>query len=409
VRASPEETPQQTKITNITDTEFVVSWTTAKAVAGFIQYGEKNSSLLVVSDDRDQEKGSIGNYFIHFVTVKNLKPRTTYIFKIGSGKAIYDQQGQAYQASTGPQLANPPAADVAYGQVVTGGGDSAEGAIVYVHVTGMTPQAALVKASGSWVIPLATSRTTDLTSFAPYDPKTASLEIFVEGGPSGSSQVTTTTGSDKPVANITLGGSKNPVAVSTPLPEKSAPATSSSKFSTVLLTSPTEASGSALTILTPKFGENINSTKPEILGKGPAKTHIVIEIHSTQVISGTVTTDSSGNWSYSVPSNLSPGVHTITITTLVNGVVNKLTRSFVVEAAGVSNSPALSASPSATLTPTLVPTLKPTLIPTLMPTSIPISASQSALPASGNLTPTLLLALLGFGLICAGLLAYGAI
>ena len=404
VRASPEETPQQTKITNTTDSEFVVSWTTAKAVSGFIQYGQKHSTPLVVSDDRDQEKGSIGNYFTHFVTVKSLKPSTGYEFKIGSGRAIYDQQGQAYQVRTGPQLANPPAADVAYGQVSTTSGDAADGAIVYVLVTGMTPQAALVKATGSWVIPLATGRTTDLTSFVPYDPQTTNLEIFVEGGPLGSSQVTTTTSNDKPVANIVLGSNQDLTAAITPAPEN--PASASSKFSSLLVSAATEASGAAnLSILTPKFGEKVNSTEPEIIGRGPANTNIEIEIHSTEAISGTVTTDSNGNWSYSVPSSLTPGEHTVTITTLVNGVAKKITRSFVVQAAGESNNPALSATASATLAPTRLPTPTPTVTVTVTVTPTP----QPALPAAGNLTPTLLLAILGFGLICAGALAYGSI
>lgn len=414
VGASPEETPQKTQITNITDSEFVVSWVTEKAVAGFVQYGEKDPTL-VVSDDRDQDNGNVGSYFTHFVTVKGLTPSTGYVFKIGSGKNLYDQQGKLYAITTGPQLNNPPAADVAYGQVDNSSGEPAEGAIVYLHLAGVIPQAALVKSSGSWVIPLATSRTTDLTSFAPYDPATAKLEIFVEGGPLGTTQSQITTADDKPVANlILLSQTDNAVSTLDITPSPTIDPNLPSKF-TGEAVAPASPSANPLIILTPHLDEQVNSTTPEIIGKAPAKAQIQIEIHSDQVITGTTTADATGNWSYTVPSNLSPGEHTITITTIVNGVSKQITRSFVVEAAGESNAPAITASASATLAPTLRPTLPVTVTVTITPTSTPeptvaprvaYPSTASGVPETGSLTPTLLLAILGLGLVGAGFIGY---
>src|SRR3989344_5880560 len=153
VGASAEETPQEVKIVNTTDISFVVSWITDISTSGFIQYNEagKNPNLTV-SDDRDLEKGSIGNYFTHFVTVRGLKPATKYNFKIGSGSKLYE-------AGTGVTLLNPPPANVAYGQILTSAGDPAEGAIVYLNMVGIDPQATLVKSSGTWAIPISTART----------------------------------------------------------------------------------------------------------------------------------------------------------------------------------------------------------------------------------------------------------
>ena len=130
VGASPEETPTEVKVTNTADTSFVVSWTTAKSTSGYIQYGEGEKPELVVSDDRDQEKGEIGIYFTHLVTIRGLKAATNYGFRIGSGKGLYDQGGQLYKVTTGITLRNPPRADVAYGQIVTSSGDPVDGALV---------------------------------------------------------------------------------------------------------------------------------------------------------------------------------------------------------------------------------------------------------------------------------------
>lgn len=412
VGASPEETPRQTKITNISDSQFVVSWVTDKAVSGFVQYGEANPEL-VVSDDRDQEKGNVGNYFTHLVTVKNLKASTVYKFRIGSGRSLYDSDGKLYEITTGPALSTPPPADVSYGRVLTASGDPAEGSIVYLDMPGIVPQAALVKSSGSWVIPLSTSRTSDLTSFAPYDTQADKIDIFVQAGPAGTAQTIVTTGSDSPVADITLGTvtdlSTVPAEVVTPQPE---PTTTRSKFSAIDLAPATEATAAGtLSILTPKFGEEVNTNQPEIEGKGPANAEIQIEIHSTTAITDTVIADKNGNWSYSVPEGLEPGEHTITISTLVNGVVKKVTRSFVVQAAGESNAPAFSATASGTLAPTKAPTLAPT--PTIKPTATPTVAprisypsTESGVPATGNLTPTLVLAILGIGLIATGIFSF---
>ena len=165
VGASPEETPKEVKITNISDTSFVVSWVTDKSTSGYVQY----NGGLVVSDDRDQERGEIGNYFTHLVTIKALKAETGYSFKIGSGKSLYDNSGKLYQITTATAVSQVPVADVAYGQVVTASGDPVEGAIVYLSLPGAVSQAALTKSSGSWVIPMAVARSADLTGYAAYD------------------------------------------------------------------------------------------------------------------------------------------------------------------------------------------------------------------------------------------------
>ncbi len=415
IKAAPEEIPRSVKITNISDNEFAVSWITDSAASGYVQYGENNPDL-VISDDRDQEKGNIGSYSTHFVTVKNLKPSTNYNFKIGSGKNQFDDQGQPYQAKTGPQLGNPPAADIAYGRVITAIGDPAEGALVYVHLTGTVPQATLVKSSGSWVIPLSTARTSDLTSFAPYDRENDKLEVFVENGVQGSASTIVNTANDSPMADITLsvaGSEKDldPVLQISPVAEATNSALS--RFPASALSPSVESSSAAsVKVLSPKINEEINSIHPQILGKAPANSTVQIEIHSDQVISGSVVTDPQGNWTYSVPANLTPGEHTITVSTVINGVVQKVTRSFVVQAAGESNSPAFSATPSATLAPTIpvTPTIRTTVSPTLKPTitktptATPSPVVESEYPQSGNLTPTLITAILGGALVLFGVI-----
>ncbi len=367
VGASPEETPREVKITNISDAGFVVSWVTDKSTSGYIQYNGE----LVVSDDRDQEKGEIGNYFTHLVTVRGLKPATKYSFRIGS-------KGDLYQVTTAVAAGQAPAADVAYGQVVTASGDPVDGAIVYLSLPGVVTQANLTKASGSWVIPISIARSADLTSFAAYDREGGRVEIVVQAGMLGTATINTTAGATKPVAEIVLGKTRNePV----PAPE--------SKFSLI---------GEELIILTPRSGERVNSPRPEIMGQGPANTQITITINSPATITSTMQTDANGGFSYSVPQNLPPGEHTVTISTVVDGAVKKIQRKFTVLAAGESQIPAKTATPSAKL-------IKPSPSPTPAP-RVAYPSTESGIPQSGNLTPTLILLILGAGLIAAGYTSY---
>ncbi len=378
VGARVEETPKEVKITNISDASFVVSWVTDKSTSGYIQYNGE----LVVSDDRDQERGEIGNYFTHLVTVRGLKPATKYSFKIGSKENLYE-------VTTAVTAGRPPAADVAYGQVVTASGDPVEGAIVYLSLPGAVPQAVLTKPSGSWVIPVSIARSADLTGYAAYDREKEKIEITVQAGALGTSIVNTTTGTTKPVANITLGENiSGEMPVPTPI--------AGSKFSQETLATDT---GETLVILTPKSGEKVNSQKPEIMGKAPAGSKVTIKVESSQLFTETLTANENGDWTYGVPENLDPGVHTITVTSIIDGVTKTIKKSFTVEAAGVSNAPARVATPSATLKPTPKPT------PTIAP-RVAYPSTESGTPKSGNLTPTLILLILGAGLVAAGAFSY---
>ncbi len=374
VRASGDEIPIDIRTTNITDNSLTVSWTTAKATSGFVKYND-----LVVSDDRDQERGNVGNYFTHIISLRGLKSSTGYKIKIGSGKSQSNEQ----IVTTGPTLRNPPPADVIYGQVNTLGGDPADGALVYAQIPGMVSQVALVKASGSWVIPLSLSRTSDLTSYAPYDRESTQITLFIQAGPLGTSTKLLSLADARPVNPIILGQSTNPqisnVQSSSPTPET----TPISKFS-----------GSALnaSVTTKESKIKLNSIKPVVTGVAPPNAVLKIEVNSSHQIQATVKTDKSGKFTYKIPEGLEPGEHTITISTVVDGVIQKVTKSFIVEAAaGTTTIPNFTATPSAKLKPS------PTPIPRV---AYPAETDQ---PESGNFEFSLFLLTLGAILISAGL------
>lgn len=380
-QASAEETPSDVRITNITDTAFTVSWVTARDTSGFVQYGPAGTEPdLVVSDERDLRNGSVGNYFTHYVNVQGLTAATEYEFKLGSGRGTFGQNGDTtYKIKTGPAIANAPAADVAYGQVNTASGEPADGALLYVELTGAAKLSALVKTSGSWVIPLSTARTADLSSYLEYDHETTVLELTALDGQGGTSVVTAVTRDDSPLTTIVLGTNASLANIT---PTESPAATPSgqpaddggSKFS--------GEAGETVVLLAPKFGEE-SVARPEIVGKAPANTQITIEVNSETQITTTVTSDADGNFSFVVPADLEPGEHTVTITAIVDGVVKKITRSFVVLAAEPNGELELTASPSASPTTAAA---SPTPTRTSSPT--PTSAVTTTITPAATIRPT---------------------
>lgn len=288
--AAADETPQQVRITNISDTMFVVSWTTVGTTTGFVRVREQTLGAFerVFSDDRDQQKGTINNYFTHLITVMGLRPKTAYEVRLGSGRTSFEQQ----VVTTGSIISSLPVADVAYGQVVSTSGDPAEGAIVYAQLPNAITQAAMVRASGSWVVPLATTRRTDLAGYVNYDKKTAPLKIEVVGGKLGQTTVNTLTGHDSPVAVITL--------------------------TTTQLIDATN-----VTIDKPAEGENFAGTTIE--GLAPKGSNVKISLDSQDAT--VVTADQTGKFNLDI-AGLAFGKHNVTVVVTSGGRAYVVMRSF---------------------------------------------------------------------------------
>lgn len=394
LRAGPEITPKQVKITNISENGFTVSWVTDGQTSGFVKYGTETNLITTTQDDRDQLSGKTGSFLTHYITLNNLKPATNYYFKISSGGKLFDNNGQPYQTTTASSIQTPlPPSDVAYGMVVDQNGAPIEGTIVYLSLANTTPLSTLTKSSGSWVIPLNLARSIDLTSYASYDRQASIEEIFVQAGVTGTSTAVTVAKNDSPVPTITLGRSfdfrtvrqtTEELATASPTPTPA-----ESKFGLEETAIPP---ASKLTIINPDEAEQINTQKPEILGTGPAGENLTITIQSPANLSGTAKIDSFGNWKWTPPSNLSPGKHILTVS-LADGT--KISHSFTVLAAGSSQLPALIATPSATATPSPTPTATSA-------GRVSQPSTEGGIPTPGYLTPTFLVFIVGLGSVLTG-------
>lgn len=419
-RAEPEITPFDVRVTNVSERSFTVSWKTEASTIGLVKYGTNSTKLdLSALDSRETSGGEAErSYLAHYVTVSGLMPSNGYYFVIVSGtaSAIYDDNGDPYQVSTTSSIEQTTSADTASGSIFFSDQSPAEDAIVYLSVSGGAPLSAVSSESGAWVVPISSSRTSDLENYLDYDSDSAVITIEVFGSDGSTSIAVTTTANDSPVEDIVLGETYDFTEEQL---EDTLPAESQFGIDSFEESSP--SAEESVTVENPKDGEAINTQTPEFIGEGPPGTTLEIILESEHAVTDSVTVENDGSWSWSPSSAVEPGEHTLTLSWLdENGITQIITRNFVVFAQGESDLPAFEATPSATGTPTppdsqqATPTPSPlptvTPIPTSIPTASPTAeptpeATDPAIPVPGTGSLSLWLLMTGFGLSALGIIS----
>ncbi len=340
-RAEESQAPSSpAQVGNITESGFTVYWITDQENTGTVFWG-KTSKLGdgVAIDDRNMttpdEKDST-----HFVKVTGVLPQQKYYFQVGSGSNSFGdptKNGAPYEITTGVKLTTPPAGEPVYGKVLDSSGSPAAGVIAVWETEGATRIGALSKSDGTYVLPVANARTTDLSGFSTLNSGGAET-ISLNGGPAGKSTITCKAGLDQPLPTVKLGQDSDCSKGSAPAP------TAPSGFKA------TTATPAATLTTNVSEGETVSTPLPTISGTAGPNQTVKIEIHSTDVFSATVKADPAGNWSWTPPSNLSVGQHTVTITVVAaDGTTQTITRTFYVSSTE-SILPVTSGTPSANLT-----------------------------------------------------------
>ncbi len=423
--AEPTSSPKDVRISNTSDNSFTVTWITEEETSGFVKWGENQNPGNVTVD----QVGETG--FIHSSTVEGLAPETTYYFGINSEGYDFDNNGILWQTKTAPSPETLPTASLITGSIVTATGSPAEGLLVYAQLAGANLLSSVTSNTGSWVITLSNALSQDLSSRATFDASSTIIEIAVQGGPAGVATAKIYPQDANPAPPIILGQVHDFRNLTSPtseeLPESSVilPGnlipTPTSGFNLEEEEGKTPSEIDKVTIESIDEGEIITSINPEFFGEGPPGTTITIKVESTPV-NDQLTVSSFGAWNWSPPTTLSEGVHKITITWKdKNGIVQSITKNFVVQAAegpafestpsGSTATPTPTATPSPTSTPTPTPTtaVSPTQTPTPTATSTPTPILTPTpqltptptpdLPESGSLTPTIAGAIMGLGFL----------
>lgn len=157
---SPE--PQKITLVNLSGNSASVYWQTDKAATGFVEAGPNSSLGLTFNDDRDQ--GAPKPHKLHFVTLTNLLPNTTYYYKIASGANLYPNQPSSFKTS---EITSSSTNSPLIGQVVDENLQPVDEALINLNINGDLNLATSTKISGNFVLPL-----TSLTEFTVNTPAT---------------------------------------------------------------------------------------------------------------------------------------------------------------------------------------------------------------------------------------------
>lgn len=172
-RAAPDLTPQNITLSNITENSVVISWQTSSASPAFITFGQNNPAENSVLDDRDSGTAAgLKPRLTHYVTLKDLLPKTTYQYRIVSGKITSDVEKF--------QTAQPLISQTGFAPIIGSVLDNdnpLEDGIAYLSLPEATLQSALVKTGGNFLIPLFQIRRSDLSDYQLTEGITAKLTI----------------------------------------------------------------------------------------------------------------------------------------------------------------------------------------------------------------------------------------
>ncbi|MGA2910408.1 MAG: Ig-like domain-containing protein [Candidatus Microgenomates bacterium] len=404
IGANPTSTPKDVRVSNLSDISATVSWTTGGQTSDFLNWGTTQNVGSIENESQTNEK-----FFNHSITLSGLKASTTYFYKINSEGTTFDNNGVPWQFTTGSTLAANQNSMPISGSVITASSQPSARAIVYVTVNGYL-LSTLTSDSGSFVIQLAQVRTSDLTSYAVVDPATTLLEISVEAEDGETSSAQIFPQSANPIPTLILGQTQDYRSLQpqqsgqNPSANLNLPATATQESKINIGTTSATPAPTSVILESLTEGETVTSNQPQFFGKGPGGETITVTVHSQDVVSGTVKIPTNGSWSWSPPSTLSAGSHSITISWIdTSGITRTLTRDFIVQA---GEAPAFVASPSGTpiSTSTISPSPVPTLVPvsTATPTAIPTEISSPTaepVPVTGDLTPTFLLSIMGLAIL----------
>lgn len=462
-RATPQTTPKNIRISNVTDRTFTISFYTDESTAAFVKYGSEAKSLdKQASDDRDQLSGVVKDYRLHHITVRSLDAGKDYFYVLGTGSSTFDNDGQPYNITTAvKQNQSPPNNQTVYGNVLDANGSPAEGAIVYLYGDGIGTLSSLVKSSGSWGIALANAFNLDKSAYATLSDE-SQIEIKVQGiEPSLISSVKASIAAAQPIANLVLGQNE-------PAPELSSgvdvsdkeelladagTATGSASDSSLMAESTlsgnltvkeSSLSGGLENLLAadsasetssiepevldlneldeaqPASAATITTTQPQIKATLPANTIVRVVIHSDTQIDETMQTDADGNILLDVASlgkNLEPGEHTASYTYIdpITGKEVTKTYSFTVDPTATSRQIAAALTPTPTTSvpygsgnpyvPTVTATPTASITPLVSTNSTTVS-TESGQYNSGSVGTTIALLVSGLFFVAAGLWSY---
>ena len=370
-RAGPDTIPHNIEITNITDESFTISFITTNPTQGTLSVSSSGNTASLILDDRDKASGNAGTYSSHLITVNRLKPKTQYSFTIFVNGREHLNDGNAFSVQTGTKLTSqPPDQKPLFGKILRPDGAVASDTLVLLQITDAKSLSVITNTDGEYLIPTNSLRNTSDEYFLLLPSTEIKLTAYWQ---SLTSELKTTYQNSSSLPTITLSNeyeflSKYTLTQAVPENTLSLPDRTTSLISE-----------SAITIDVPSQNEAFVDKKPQMKGKAPADSELLLILDSTNI---PLLANKNGTWTFRPTNNLAQGIHKITIKgTDDQGKEVRVARDFeifpegsqLLESATPSATPRFSPTPTKKPTPTT--TIKPSTTPTIVPSPTPVTTA----------------------------------
>lgn len=414
-QATPEETPLNVTVTNITNNSFTVVFTTVANARTAVAMTDAAGNPQLFYDVRDSDNAKGGAFYGHSITVDKLEAQTTYKFTILSNAKVYKNNEHDYAITTFPKIdQEAPVQLPLKGTVNMPDATPAGDTVVVAIIDGASPVATLTNSKGEYSIPLDALRTkTGDAYYSVMNQTKVTLNYYRR---TDTSRVVISYLKELTMLpNITLGQNYNFAG------GKEEVQSEPEEASSFVLPTAAAVKIGQIQITIPKPNESFTDTQPEFRGTALPNSPILVIIKNAQ-IKEKISADARGAWSFRPTQVLPAGAQTLTIQTPdKQGFTRQLSVPFTVFASGSqvadtatpSATLAPSASPTITETPlptisaqiTTVPTQEPTLIPTEVLVASPTPATQlppKALPPTGDISIPIIVSAFSMLFIVAG-------
>jgi len=207
----PYSPPKNILLSNITDHQSTISYTTSIPTKGIIIISSNSKFPIlpifaknILKDDGEKSTKKVGYYTTHHITIGSLQPQTKYQFRVYQGqKKVYE--GEFTTTSALSTLRNP---NPVYGRILkTDKKTPVVGAIVYLTLQKESSESSLLStltnSKGGWSMDLGNLRSKDLKNYFKVDKKIKE-EVIVTTSDKAGFKAQTNYGQDKPWSDIIL-------------------------------------------------------------------------------------------------------------------------------------------------------------------------------------------------------------
>ena len=168
--------PKNIEVVNLKDKEATIIWQTDQAIFSEIIYGTSGNLSQSQKDQRDNPKSL---QLLHFVTLKNLTPDTTYFYKIKSDEGfLYPDKPLEFK--TPKTLENSSSSDsYIQGTILDENLTPAQEVLITLEIPGAQKLTTFTSISGNFIIPLKDLRLENLNDYLNLSQKIdANLKII---------------------------------------------------------------------------------------------------------------------------------------------------------------------------------------------------------------------------------------